>query len=135
MPWRRSYVYGAAHPGKRAHHEAVDCGSLQVKVQKLTETTRSLATGTRSTYRGREKCHHHSEGHGAATGIAREFADHRTHHANVICSFADGKLILIAENDFDPKELALMDEFSDCLSAYISTPFDGELVIQAVVSF
>ena len=60
------------------------------------------------------------EGHIAAQDIAQNFAEHRPHHVNVTCSYADGRLTLIAENDFDPKGLALMDEFSDCLSAYLS---------------
>jgi hypothetical protein len=60
------------------------------------------------------------EGPVAALDIAKNFAEHRPHHVNVTCSFADGKLTLVAENDFDPKGLALMDEFSDCLCAFIS---------------
>jgi hypothetical protein len=51
------------------------------------------------------------EGHTAALDIAKNFAEHRPHHVNVTCSFADGKLTLVADNDFDPKGLALMDEF------------------------
>ena len=61
------------------------------------------------------------EGHTAALDIAKNFAEHRPHHVNVTCSFADGKLTLVAENEFDPKGLALMDEFSDCLCAFISS--------------
>jgi hypothetical protein len=72
------------------------------------------------------------EGPEAAQAITAEFADHRTHHQNVICSYSDGKLTLVAENDFDPNGLALMDEFSDCLSAFISTPFDGDLRVQSI---
>ena len=72
------------------------------------------------------------EGPEAARAITAEFADHRTHHQNVICSYSDGKLTLVAENDFDRNGLALMDEFSDCLSAFISTPFDGDLLVQSI---
>jgi hypothetical protein len=39
--------------------------------------------------------------------------------AGVTCTFSDGTLTLVAFNDFDPDGLALSDEFSDCLSAYI----------------
>ncbi|WP_294120701.1 hypothetical protein [Sphingomonas sp.] len=59
--------------------------------------------------------------------IEKEFRDHRPHHKNVRCSFEDGRLVLQADNDFDPDGLALMDEFSDCISAYITTLFDGDL--------
>jgi hypothetical protein len=55
----------------------------------------------------------------AAHDIETEFRERRTWHERVTCSFADGKLTLIAFNDFDPKGLALSDEFSDCLSALI----------------
>ena len=63
----------------------------------------------------------------AATDIERDFREHRPHHRNVRCTFGEGKLRLEAENDFDADGLALMDEFSDCISAYIATPFDGYL--------
>ena len=65
----------------------------------------------------------------AAVDITKHFAELRPHHHNVICTYADGKLTLIAENDFDPKGLALMDEFSDCISAFIHGGFDGDLVV------
>jgi hypothetical protein len=68
-----------------------------------------------------------AEGPEAATDIEREFREHRPHHQNVSCTFQSGKLILSAENDFDADGLALMDEFSDCISAYVATPFDGDL--------
>ena len=68
-----------------------------------------------------------AEGEEAATDIEREFREHRPHHQNVWCSFRAGKLVLEADNDFDPEGLALMDEFSDCISAYIATSFDGDI--------
>ena len=68
-----------------------------------------------------------AEGEEAASDIEREFREQRPHHRNVRCSFEDGKLVLQAENDWDVDGLALMDEFSDCISAYIATPFDGDL--------
>jgi hypothetical protein len=74
-----------------------------------------------------------SAGATAATDIQREFAEHRTHHKNVVCVYTNGELILTAENDYDPKGLALMDEFSDCIAAYIAELFDGEIrVVEAV---
>ncbi len=69
------------------------------------------------------------EGAEAAADIEREFHDYRFHHQNVRCIFDGGKLILTAENDFDADGLALMDEFSDCISAYVATPFDGDLAL------
>lgn len=70
-----------------------------------------------------------AEGAEAASDIEREFRQHRSHHHNVICTFDDGKLVLRAENDVDAGGLALMDEFSDCISAYVATAFDGDLKI------
>jgi len=68
-----------------------------------------------------------SAGQAAASDIQKEFADHRHHHKNVVCNFINNRLVLTAENDFDPDGLAQMDEFSDCISAYIEEPFDGEI--------
>jgi hypothetical protein len=68
-----------------------------------------------------------AEGAEAAADIEQEFREHRPHHYNVRCKFESGKLVLQADNDFDPDGLALMDEFSDCISAYTATPFDGDL--------
>lgn len=68
-----------------------------------------------------------AEGKEAAVDIEREFREHRPHHQNVRCTFNDGKLLLQADNDWDSDGLALIDEFSDCISAYIATPFDGGL--------
>lgn len=68
-----------------------------------------------------------NEGEEAAIDIARDFAEHRPHHENVVCAFLNGKLVLAAENDWDPEGLALMDEFSDCISANVVEPFDGDI--------
>jgi hypothetical protein len=67
-----------------------------------------------------ESARDRDSGEEAARDIAQEFAEYRKHHKNVSCSFANGKFTLTAENDFDAQGLALMDEFSDCLSAYTS---------------
>lgn len=73
-------------------------------------------------------------GAAAAKDIEKEFAEHRTHHKNVVCSYTHGELVLIAENDFDPKGLALIDEFSDCITAYFADLFEGEIrVVDAIV--
>ena len=68
----------------------------------------------------------------AAIDIANEFADHRKWHANVTCVWDGSGLTLTAENDFDPKGLALLDEFSDCLAAYIVDGFDGDLKVKSI---
>lgn len=60
-----------------------------------------------------------NEGDEAAKDIAKEFAEHRKHHAKVTCSFTNGALTLISENDFDKDGLATLDEFGDCVVAYI----------------
>ena len=55
----------------------------------------------------------------AAADIEREFREHRTWHYNPGCSFADGILALTVENDFDADGSATLDEFADCIVAYI----------------
>jgi hypothetical protein len=60
-----------------------------------------------------------AEGAEAAVDIQEEFVTHRIHHQNVQCTFSNRTLKLIAENDYDDKGLAHMDEFSDCLCAFL----------------
>jgi hypothetical protein len=43
----------------------------------------------------------------------------------------DGKPRLVAENDFDPEGLNLMDEFSYNICAYVE-PFGGDLKLVSV---
>lgn len=62
----------------------------------------------------------------AAAGITQEFKEHRTHFHNVQCRFLDGALILVADSDFDSDGVALMDEFSDLIAAFLP-PFDGDI--------
>jgi len=73
------------------------------------------------------------EGAEAASDITNEFGVHRAWHKNVSCQRDGAQLILQAENDFDSQGLALQDEFSDCLSAYIVKPFDGQIRIHSMV--
>jgi hypothetical protein len=70
-----------------------------------------------------------AEGLRAAADIAKEFNEFRSpRYTNATCSFASGTLVLSCDNDgWDANGLNLMDEFSDCLSAYITTLFDGDL--------
>ena len=67
-----------------------------------------------------------------ATDITREFAEHHPWHKNVTCTWDGSRLFLSAENDYDPDGLALMDEFSDCISAYTAGGFDGEIKVESV---
>ncbi|WP_271503838.1 hypothetical protein [Bradyrhizobium sp. CCBAU 11357] len=56
----------------------------------------------------------------AAQDIQTEFRDHRRWHRDVHCRYESGTLILCGTNDFDEAGLALLDEFGDCLSAYLN---------------
>jgi hypothetical protein len=40
-------------------------------------------------------------------------------------------LILQSENDFDPNGVALMDEFSDAISANVEDGFNGDIRVQS----
>jgi len=74
-----------------------------------------------------------SAGPEAAAEIAAEFMEHRTWHTNVSCTW-DGELLsLRADNDFDSEGLALLDEFSDCIAAYIKEFFDGEIKVTSIM--
>jgi hypothetical protein len=72
-----------------------------------------------------------NEGAQAATDITDEFK-HRPWHQNVTCKWDGSSLILQAENDFDDRGLALMDEFSDAISAYVREHFDGDIRVVSV---
>jgi hypothetical protein len=67
----------------------------------------------------------------AAQDITEEFT-HRPGHKNVSCVWDGSKLILQADNDFDSNGLALLDEFSDAISACIEGGFDGDLSIVSI---
>jgi len=68
-----------------------------------------------------------AEGRQAAEDIAREFnQERRPRYENASCSFEAGTLWLSCDNDgWDAEGLNLMDEFSDCISAYLKTTPDG----------
>ena len=68
----------------------------------------------------------------AARDITAEFAEHRPWYRNVTCTWDGARLLLEAENDNDDDGLALTDEFSDCLAAYIADPFDGDIQLEAI---
>jgi hypothetical protein len=68
-----------------------------------------------------------------ARDIAEEFT-RRPRHENVTCVFDGAQLILQADNDFDSNGLALLDEFSDVISACIKDCFDGDIEILSITS-
>jgi hypothetical protein len=67
----------------------------------------------------------------AAIDIKDEFG-HRPWHENVRCAWSGTALILSAENDYDSDGRALMDEFSDAVSAWIAEAFDGDIRVVSV---
>ena len=69
----------------------------------------------------------------AARDITKEFK-HRTWHSNVKCNWDGVRLVLQVDNDFDSNGLALLDEFSGAISAYIREPVDGEIKILSVTT-
>lgn len=76
----------------------------------------------------------HDVGAQAAIDIKDEFVQHRHWHQNVSCTWAEieNRVILQADNDFDKKGLALMDEFSDAIDAYVKDSGDGGIRIISV---
>ncbi len=68
----------------------------------------------------------------AAMDITAEFAEHRPWYRGVTCTWDGSRLLLEAEGENDHDGLALTDEFSDCLAAYIAEPFDGDIRIEAI---
>ena len=72
-----------------------------------------------------------SVGNEAAIDIKKEFG-HRPWHQNVQCVWNGAALLLTAENDYDSDGRALMDEFSDAISACIAEGFDGDIRVASV---
>ncbi len=73
-----------------------------------------------------------NEGEQAASDITNEFRDLRQWHAKATCTWTGSSLVLMVENDFDENGLATLDEFSDLISGYVATPFDGDILIRSV---
>ena len=71
------------------------------------------------------------EGLSGAREITEEFT-HRPWHKNVKCEWDGSRLILQADNDFDSNGLALMDEFSDAISACIKDAGEGDIAVVSV---
>ena len=70
-------------------------------------------------------------GASAARDITEEFT-HRPWHKDVSCVWDGSTLVLQADNDFDSNGLALLDEFSDAISACIADGFDGDLKVLSI---
>jgi len=68
-----------------------------------------------------------AEGLEAASDIAREFNEQRgPRYQHAACLFEAGTLWLSCENDgWDADGLNLMDEFSDCICAYLKSSPEG----------
>ena len=66
-----------------------------------------------------------------ARDVTEEFT-RRPWHSNAKCKWDGVRLVLQADNDFDSNGLALRDEFSDAISAYINEPLDGDIEIVSV---
>jgi len=73
------------------------------------------------------------EADAGAREITEEFA-HRPWHQNARCKWDGFRLVLHAENDFDSNGRALMDEFSDAISACIKEGFDGDIEVVSITS-
>jgi hypothetical protein len=58
-------------------------------------------------------------GPSAAIDIETEFREHRTWWAQPQCVYRDGRLTLTATSEVDSDGRALLDEFGDCLVAYM----------------
>ena len=73
-----------------------------------------------------------SEGALGAERITEEFT-RRPWHQNVKCEWNGSHLVLQADNDYDSSGLALMDEFSDTISACIADVGEGRIEIVSVI--
>jgi hypothetical protein len=72
-------------------------------------------------------------GAAGARDISEEFT-HRPWQQNVTCVWDGSQLILQVDNDFDSNGLALIDEFSDAISACVEGGFDGDIEILSIIS-
>ena len=71
-------------------------------------------------------------GQSGASAITEEFT-HRPWHQSVLCEWDGQQLILNAESDWDGDGKALLDEFSDAISACIAGAFAYSLEVKSVV--
>ena len=71
-------------------------------------------------------------GQQGAVDITEEFT-HRPWHQNVRCDWDGEQLLLHAENDWDEDGKALLDEFSDAVSACIEGTFGYQLGVKSII--
>ncbi len=71
-------------------------------------------------------------GQAGAIDITEEFT-HRLWHQNVLCEWDGEQLLLHAESDWDADGKALLDEFSDAISACIVGTFGYGLEVKSVI--
>jgi hypothetical protein len=71
-------------------------------------------------------------GQAGAIDITEEFT-HRPWHQNVLCEWDGQQLVLHAESDWDSDGKALLDEFSDAVSACIAGTFGYGLEVKSVI--
>jgi hypothetical protein len=64
---------------------------------------------------------------------SKEFT-RRPWHQSVRCEWDGRSLILQAVNDYDEDGKALIDDFSDSISACIAEPFDGDIEVRSITS-
>jgi hypothetical protein len=69
----------------------------------------------------------------AALDVAEEFR-HRPWHQDVRCEWDGRELVLFAENDWDADAKALMDEFSDAVSACTPATFGYQIKLRSITS-
>ncbi len=75
-----------------------------------------------------------SLGEDGAAAINEEFS-RRQWHQDVRCNWDGSSLTLEAVNDYDNDGKALIDEFSDAISACIADGFAGEIKVLSVEQF
>jgi hypothetical protein len=71
----------------------------------------------------------------AARDIAKEFADSRQWHSRGTCDWDGARLVLRSGNDFDETGQATLDEFSDCIFAYVADPVEFSIRTASVQEF
>ena len=69
----------------------------------------------------------------AAIDISGEFT-HRQWHQNVRCESDQTRLLLYAETNWDEDGKALLDEFSDVISACIKRTFESDIEIESIAT-
>ncbi|CZF79697.1 hypothetical protein GMA8713_01090 [Grimontia marina] len=72
------------------------------------------------------------DGPEASSDIMKEFESHRKWHANPACAWDGENLKFVSETDFDNDGQATLDEFGDCIAAYVTNYCGSQVVIESV---